>query len=405
MKIAILTQYYPPEIGAPQRRLSGLARLLVLRGHDVTVLTAMPNYPKGAIYPGYGGFVRKEVQDGVKVIHAFIYPTQKADYFRRLANYFSFVGSSLVAGSMLLKKSDYLLVESPPLFLGFAGYLLARLKRARLIFNVSDLWPESPVRLGVLRRGSILHRMSELLEGFCYRHAWLVTGQAKSILADIAQRFPRVTTYHLSNGVDTAQYRAERKTDEARARMVANGDCLALYAGLHGLAQGLDQVLGAAHQIAAEGGCRFVFIGEGPEKQALRSRAENLHLTNTLFLDALPSAEMPPYVASADIILVTLKLFIPGAVPSKLYEAMAAGRPVVLVADGEAADIVRETNAGIVIRPGDINGLVQAIRRLRDQPGLRHELGENGRRATEDRFDSTKIAERFIDHLEASRPA
>lgn len=405
MNMVILTQYYPPEIGAPQRRLSALARELVQRGHNVTVLTAMPNYPKGVLHPGYGGFVRMEERDGVHVIHSFIYPTQKADYLRRLANYFSFVCSSLVAGIVLLKRPDFLLVESPPLFLGITAYLLSRLKGARLIFNVSDLWPESPVRLGVLRRGSIPHMISEWLEGFCYRRAWLVAGQARTILADISMRFPRVTTYHLSNGVDTAQYRADAKTDEARSRMAANGECLALYAGLHGLAQGLEQVLGAAHQIAAEGGCRFVFIGEGPEKQTLQAKAEDLQLSNTLFLDPLPSAEMPPYVASADIILVTLKLFIPGAVPSKLYEAMATGRPVVLVADGEAADIVRESNAGIVVRPGDINGLVQAIRRLRDHPALRGELGANGRRATEDRFDSTKIIDRFIDHLEASKPA
>jgi glycosyltransferase involved in cell wall biosynthesis len=405
MRIVFLTQYYPPEIGAPQRRLSGLARRLVQRGHDVTVLTAMPNYPKGVIHPGYGGFVRTEERDGAKVIHAFIYPTQKADYIRRLANYFSFVLSSAVAGSALLKRSEYLLVESPPLFLGLAAFWLSRLKRSRLIFNVSDLWPESPVRLGMLRRGSAVHRVSEWLEGFCYRRSWLVTGQARTILEDIVRRFPRAATYHLSNGVDTAQYRAERRTEEARARLATNGDCLALYAGLHGLAQGLDQVLGAAHQIAEEGGCRFVFIGEGPEKQALKDKAEELRLTNTLFLDSLPSAEMPPLVASADIILVTLKLFIPGAVPSKLYEAMAAGRPVVLVADGEAAEIVRDNNAGIVVRPGDINGLAQAIRRLRDQPALRRELGENGRKAAEDRFDSTKIADRFIDHLEASRPS
>ncbi|HET6272575.1 MAG TPA: glycosyltransferase family 4 protein, partial [Bacteroidota bacterium] len=171
MKIVFLTQYYPPEIGAPQNRLSELAMRFARRGHDVVVLTAMPNYPKGEIYPGYGGLYRKETRDGVKVIRTFIYPTQRADYLHRLANYFSFVLSSAVFGSFFLPRTDYLLVESPPLFLGMSGFWLSRLKGSCMIFNVSDLWPESATRLGILRPDGMAYRSSAWLEGFCYRRA------------------------------------------------------------------------------------------------------------------------------------------------------------------------------------------------------------------------------------------
>ena len=401
MKISFLTQYYPPEFGAAQRRLSGLAKRFVERGHDVAVLTAMPSYPLGTVYPGYGGIVRREQLDGVKIIRTFIYPTQKADYLRRLTNYFSFVFSSSILGSAYLPKADFLLVESPPLFLGIAGMYLARVKGARLIFNVSDLWPESAVSLGILNKESLAYRMSRRLEELCYRQAWLVTGQAKSILADITQRFPDVPTHLLSNGVDTSLYNARERTPEVRTRLGGDGECVALYAGLHGLAQGLDQIVDAAKQVDVEGGCRFVLIGDGPQKKALQEKAAGLRLDKVKFLDPVPASAMPALVASADIVLVTLEVYIPGAVPSKLYEAMASGRPLVLMADGEAAEIVRTYNAGIVVKPGDIHGLAEAIRALRDHLQMRQTMGANGMKAAQQCFDSVNIADRFIDRLES----
>jgi glycosyltransferase involved in cell wall biosynthesis len=295
-------------------------------------------------------------------------------------------------------------VESPPLFLGITGFLLSRLKRARMIFNVSDLWPESAVRLGVLRREGMAFRASERLEAFCYHRAWLVSGQSKSILSDIVHRFPGLRTHHLSNGVDTGMFSAQRRTARARGRLSKDDQCVALYAGLHGLAQGLDQILGAAELLKADSPCRFVLLGDGPEKKTLMKQAAEKELSNIEFQDPLRAAELPEVVASADLVLVTLKMHIPGAVPSKLYEAMASGRPVVLVAEGEAAEIVERFNAGIVVPPGDIQGLARAIRTLCASPELRTELGANGRRAAEEEFDREHIVARFISHLEAALP-
>lgn len=403
MHLIILTQYYPPEIGAPQARLSAIARHFVQRGHLVTVLTGMPNYPQGKIFPGYGGFIRRETYEGVEVIRTFIYPTQKADFFHRLLNYFSFVFSSGILGAIVLPKADFLLIESPPLFLGLSGLWLSWKKRVRLIFNVSDLWPESAVRVRVLEKSSLAYKISAMLEKSCYEHAWLITGQSKGILTDIQFRFPGCPTFHLSNGVDIDMFHPNKKTQEACESLHNDkGDCVVLYAGLHGLAQGLEQAIDAANLLRKDDSLKFVFIGDGPQKNTLIERAKKYNLSNISFMDPRPAQQIPSLLACADIILVMLKMYIPGAVPSKLYEAMASGRPVMLVASGEAAEIVHEYQAGMVVAPGDILGLENALQTLSSRPDLRERYGENGRRAATQYFNRTIIVPRFIDYLEAN---
>jgi colanic acid biosynthesis glycosyl transferase WcaI len=400
LHLAIHTQYYLPEIGAPQARLSELAEQAVHRGHQVSVLTAMPNYPRGEIYPGYKGLHSKEQINGVDIIRSFIYPTQKTDMLRRLTNYFSFVFSSASIGSLGLKNIDFLLTESPPLFLGLSGFFLSRMKRARWIFNVSDLWPKSPVYLDVLVEDSIAYRISGWLESFCYHQAWLVSGQSKSILNDISRRFPGSNTFHFSNGVDTKKFGANFGNDEIRRHLATKDEFIILFAGLHGIAQGLDQIIRVASQLREHGNLRFVLIGDGPEKKKLIDMAKAEKLPNITFLDPCPKGEIPPLLASANVILVPLKKYIPGAVPSKLFEAMASEKPVILVAEGEAADIVTTANSGIVVQPGDINGIKQAILLLEKKPSSCENFGVNGRRAAQEYYDRVAIVDRFIDYLE-----
>ena len=397
MNLIILSQYYPPEIGAPQTRLSELARLLAQRGDRVQVLTAMPNYPTGRIYPGYGGLYRVEQTNGIKIVRTFIYPTQRTDFIRRLTNYFSFVATSAMLGTFLLAPADVLLVESPPLFLGLSAIWLSVVKRARLIFNVSDLWPESAVQLGIVKRNSLLHRLSSQLEKFCYRRSWLVTGQSSTIIDDIRQRFPECRTYHFSNGVDTNRFGVVKND---RNGVSPNGDCVVMYAGLHGIAQGLDQVLIAAEDLSDHDRLKFLLVGDGPEKEMLIRQAARRGLTNVEFQGPRVSEEIPSLMAGCDIVVIPLKSSLPGAVPSKIYEAMAGSKPIVLVAGGEAARIVNEHQAGMTVEPGDVKALVRALKTLFAQPQLRRTLGENGRRAAKQYFDRETIVSRFRDFLE-----
>jgi glycosyltransferase involved in cell wall biosynthesis len=401
MRFGILTQYYPPEIGAPQARLSELAACLIRRGHEVTVLTAMPNYPAGRIHQGYSGLLRRETMAGARVIRTAIYPT-RALGARRLASYGSFVASSSALGLFALPRLDLLMTESPPLFLGFAGFFLSRMKQARWIFNVSDLWPESAVRLGAVRDGLALD-LAWKLEAFCYRKAWLVSGQSREILDDVTRRFPRVPVWHLSNGAQPELFSPQARSVEARQKL-GGGSCIALYAGLHGIAQGLNQILRAAEMLRDVGGLRIALIGEGPEKAALVRAARERGLSNVTFLDPVPRAQMPELLASADLALVPLKEHLPGAVPSKIYEAMAAGVPVVLAAQGEAADVIRRSSCGVAVAPNDAEALAGAVRELAANEPQRRAFGEAGLKAAWGEFNRRAILDRFISHLERSLP-
>jgi len=404
LNIAILTQYYAPEVGAAQIRLAALAEAFTARGHQVTVLTAMPNYPLGRIYAGYPRLLLRERVAGVRVIRTYIFPTQRANLLHRLASYVSFAGWSALVGTFLLPRPDYLLVQSPPLVLGLTGVYLSWVKRTRMVFNVSDLYPETAIRLGVLRAGTVLHRLSAWLEGFCYRHAWLVAGQTLETIRDIEARFPGCHTRLLSNGVDPSLLRPPSPAGGSSGLATRNGRCVAMYAGLHGLAQGLRHLLDAAEQLQGHPGCDLLLVGDGPEKSALVSDTNRRGLTNVRFLDPRPHSEMGRTLLQADILIVPLVRYIPGAVPSKLYEAMATGRPVVLMAEGEAARVVQEHQAGLLVAPGDAAGLAKALRRLADDPALRERLGRNGRAAVERHFDRRRIGAEFVQYLESVSP-
>jgi colanic acid biosynthesis glycosyl transferase WcaI len=400
MRIGILTQYYPPEMGAPQGRLSDLAARLILHEHEVLVLAAMPNYPQGRLYPGYGGVSMREEVGGIDVLRAWIWPTKNPAAIPRTLSYLSFAVGSLFVGLRGLPRLDVLITESPPLPLGISGFLLSRLKRARWVFNVSDLWPESAVVLGALSSGSVT-KLAYKLEAFCYRHAWRVSCQSREIRASIRNRFPEVRTVAFFNGVDSDRFNPEHRSEALRREVFGGTGCVALYAGLHGIAQGLDQLLAAAERLLTED-LRIVLIGDGPEKEALVSEAQRRDLTNVTFLPPQPREEMPTLLASADVAVVTLKTRIPGAVPSKLYEAMASGLPVLLVADGEPAEIVESTGSGVVVAPGDVDGVVDALGRLAQSPEERRRLAAAGREAAVQRFDRKRLCDEFIEALETA---
>ena len=380
--LIIHTQYYLPEIGAPQSRLSEIAQNLNNFGYKVTILTAMPSYPAGKIFPGYRGIFSKENIDGIPVYRSYIYPTQSTSFAKRLFNYFSFTFSSFIVG-LFLPKADLIFTESPPLFLGISGYLLSRIKRAKWIFNVADLWPASVAELGLIDQNGFNFKISERMESFFYRNAALVTGQSKTILDNIKMRFPEVNTYHLSNGVTPERYLSNTNYNDGAIKV--------MYAGLHGIAQGLDLLIESATRLTNYPGIEFIFIGDGPEKQNLLKQASSLGLKNVTFLDPIPKAQIPETLCTADILVVPLKIQLTGAVPSKLYEGMAAGKPIILIAETEAAEIVREADSGIVIKPGDIESLTSAVSYLASEPDERIRLGNNGRRIVKEKFDQGKI--------------
>lgn len=386
--IVIHSQYYPPEVGAPQTRLHELAVGLMRQGIQVTVLTAMPSYPLGRIYDGYKGWLKVEYIDGIKTIRTAIYPTQNTSMLPRLLSYLSFILSSLVIGSWKVGRADFLLTESPPLFLGLGGFLLSRWKKASWILNISDLWPESVAELGIISRKSLGYKLGGILEAFLYRKAWMVSCQSRTILENIQERFSNVHLYHLPNGVDTNLFQPGDWNS-------GHNNFHIVYAGLHGLAQGLEQIIFAARELLPSGGIDFTLVGDGPEKERLIRLAKDLGLDQVRFLGPVAKEKIPAILNGADVVIVPLKIQLTGAVPSKLYEAMAIGKPVILIAGNEAARIVNEASCGIVVCPGDIDGLVSAIAYIRNHPEESRQMGVSGRRISVQNHDRAIIVGRF----------
>ncbi|MEM9073740.1 MAG: glycosyltransferase family 4 protein, partial [Myxococcota bacterium] len=385
----VLTQYYPPEMGAPQARLSELATRLSQRGWTVDVLTALPNYPSGRILDGYPRLRPVVEQRGVtKVARVPLYPSNTG-FAKRLATYLSFAASASVAGPLLLRRPDLLWVESPPLFIGYAAWALQALWRCPYVLNVSDLWPESAIRMGIVQEGAAT-KAAEQLERALYARAAGVTGQSTGIIDGVRARCRNVATEVITNGVDPIRFGPQHADDEAR-RLVGPGPSF-MYAGLFGYAQGLDQILDVAARVP---NARFVLVGDGPVRADLEARVASESLTNVRLLPPQPRERIPALLACADAALITLGMSIPGAVPSKIYEAMAASLPIVLVADGEPAARVHDAGAGVAVDPGDAAGLEAAVQSLASDPAQRTKLGQAGRHAAETTYHRDQIAERL----------
>ena len=404
MKLLILTQYYPPEIGAPQNRLHELAVRLKAAGMEIDVLTALPNYPRMEIMNGYENRKnRYEEIDGIPVHRSWIYVTKSKGIFSRLLIYFSFVWSSYWKGRKM-KKYDYLLVESPPLFLGYSAMALSKKLNAKLIFNVSDLWPESAEKLRIVTNKIALN-LAYKLEAKCYRQAFLITGQTQGIVDNIRTRFPDKKVYWLPNGVDVSFYNPSQ-IQPGNFRDI-NGfskeEILFFYGGIIGHAQGLEVILNAANLLRENSKIQFILQGSGPEKETLIALKQTLNLTNVHFLEPVSKKEMPSILKSIDVALVPLKnlpLF-KGAIPSKVFEALAMEVPLLLGVDGEARNhFIEKGKAGLFFQPENADELAKKALFLAENLVERLEMGKNARRYVTENFDREKIANDFMRQLE-----
>lgn len=401
MRILFLTQYYPPETGAAQNRLGDLAERLREMGHELTVLTAMPNYPAGEIYPGYRSrFWRTESVRGVRTLRTWIYATKSKGFITRILNYLSFAFFAFLRGLMMTEKVDVIFAESPPLFAGFCGYGLSRIKNARFVLNISDLWPESAVALGILRNRTLIRFVTQA-EEWLYRQAALVTGQTQGIINSICERCPGTRTMLMTNGVSpefldsTAAATASR--EKTCTELGVSKKFVAGYAGLHGLVYRLDLMLDAARALQTFAEIHFLLLGDGPEKGRLEEKARIDGLKNVTFRPTLPAHRMPEVFTTFDVIVIPLRrhdLF-KGTLPSKLFEALGAGVPVVGAFEGEAQRLIEAANCGICVEPEDSCAMAEAILTLYKDPQLRRKLGDNGREYVAKHYNRQVIAKRF----------
>jgi len=408
MRILVVCHYFPPEVGAPQARLSEFARAWAAAGEHVTVLTGMPNHPTGVVPADYRRrIVVRETTDGYSVVRTWLYATANDGVVKKSIGHLSFMASSVLLGCSRVGPADVVIVSSPTFFSILGAWVLARWKGARFVVEVRDLWPAIFVELGILRSRPAIAAL-EALELSAYRAADAVVVVSHGFAESIAARgIPADKIHVIPNGADLERFRPNPANVDVRARLGAGpGDTLVLYLGAHGISHGLAAIADAAAELATEP-VKFAFVGEGAAKAELSRRVAELELPHVMLMPAVPTESVAELISSADICLVPLRdlqLF-QAFIPSKLFEYLAAGKAVVGSVAGEAAEILKAAGA-LVVDPEDSAAIAGAIGDLSRDPNRRRAMGSRGRAFVEQHFDRQALARRYrallLDLLDAS---
>lgn len=405
MRILYLSQYFPPEAGATQTRAYEMTQAWVNLSHKVTILTEFPNHPSGLIPPSYRGkFFERSELNGIEVVRSWVKASPVKNFSNRMLFYLTYMITASIAGVFLARdKYDFIYASSPPLFVGGAALFLSAIKRIPLVFEVRDLWPESAVALGELSNRYAIS-LATWLEKACYRKAVQVVVVTRGIYNRLAERgIPTDKLRFVPNGANTDLFTFHPDGRErVRRELALDQKFVAIYAGIHGLAQGLETVLDAARILQTVPDIHILMIGDGPKKAEIQSLAASYNLPNLTLLPEKPREIIPDYLSAADVALIPLKkanIFM-GALPSKIFDAWACARPVLLSIDGEAREVVENVNGGIFIPPEDPAKMAEALISLRDSPLGRQSMGENGQYYTRQNHSRASLAEKLILHLE-----
>lgn len=375
-RITILSQFYYPEIGAPQNRLLETVEGLQNLGWEVQVVTALPNYPKGKIFGAYRWkFSVVENHEKIEIIRFWIYPSISKKALPRL---FSMLSFSLTSCFSLLKvrkfKPTYILTESPPLTLGFTGLLLSKYCNAKHILNISDIWPLSAFELGAIKKGRI-YRSIEKIEHFLYKKSHACTGQSEGIINHLKTNGAK--KYHLyRNGICIEKYNPKKDHNTDKIKIV--------YAGLLGVAQDIYSI---CKHVNFEN-CEFHIYGDGVQTKQIEELLKNNNTPNIILHKPIPSIEVPDELIKYDIALVPLAREIFGAVPSKIYEAMAVGLPIIYSGGGEANEIIQNNEVGWICEPSNFKEISDTIKQVSQLPTNKlQEYSSRSRNAAETIFD------------------
>ncbi|MER3445455.1 MAG: glycosyltransferase WbuB [Candidatus Dadabacteria bacterium] len=408
MKVLYVSQYFPPEMGAPSARVHELSKYWVRLGHEVTVLTGFPNHPTGEVPTEYKKKMKKlvisEEVDGIKVIRTWLYPIPNRKAYERILNYGSFFISAAIAGSFI-KKPDVIIATSPPLLVGLSGYWVSLIKGVPFVFEVRDLWPESVAATEMLKRDSISIRLLDNIASFLYRKCNKIAVVTEAIRDNLIRN--RGIQSHkimvVENGVETNLFSPYFHRNVIKGQLGLERKFIVSYIGTIGVSHALEVVLEVAKVLKNKiENLIFLIVGEGAEKERLIRIKEEQKLSNVVFFDKQPKERVPLFINASDVCLVLLKKteIFKTVLPSKMLEFMSCGRPIILGVDGQAKKILEEANCGIYVEPENIEALSRLICRFYENSLLRKELGDNGRDYILKRFSREKKASEYLNLLE-----
>ncbi len=403
MRILFLSHYFFPEGNAPATRVYELCRRWARMGHEVTVVTCAPNVPRGVVYAGYANRpYQRELVDGVHVRRVWTLLAANEGSARRIANYLSFLLAGTLA-ALAAPRPDVLIATSPQFFCGLAGVLASRLRRVPFVLEIRDLWPESIVAVGAMRPSRTI-RWLEWLERRMYAAATRIVTVGDGYRRKLAERGVAPERVDLvPNGVDLGMFRSGADGSSVRREFGLGDAFVCAYVGTIGMGCGLDVALRAGRLLRERGreDVRFLLVGDGAIRERLEREAREAGLANVVFTGRLDKARMPEVLAAADACLVHLarrELFTT-VLPSKIFEAAAMSRPIVLGVEGFAAELVAGAGAGLCIEPENEAQLVEAVLRLADDRALARRLGAAGRTELAARYDYDDLAARYAELL------
>jgi glycosyltransferase involved in cell wall biosynthesis len=366
MRLLFITDNFPPEVNAPANRTYEHCREWVKSGVDVTVITCAPNFPKGEVYPGYKNkLIHKEVIDGIKVIRVFTFITANEGIIKRTLDYVSFAITAFFAG--LFVKTDIIISTSPQFFTSLTGRLLSFFKRKPWIFEVRDIWPESIIAVGIMERNNII-RALEKLEKYYYRkanHIVVVTDSFKQNLIDKGVPASKISIF--KNGANLDLYKPQDKNESLLKQFNLKDKFIFAYIGTHGMAHGLDFILNSIQSIQdTNPKFHFIFIGDGAERINLLKQSEDLKLKNVTFINSVNKKDVVEYLSIMDVAIVNLKksdTFL-NVIPSKIFEAAAMEKPILLGLEGETKKMILEFDSGICYEPENENDFIKAMNEI-----------------------------------------
>jgi len=402
MNIAFYSHYFTPEIGAPSSRVHDLSRQFQAAGHNVEVVTCFPNHPAGKIYEGYSpGVYMRELLDNVLVHRHWTYITPNKGFLKKTIGHVSYLPSAVLVSNRRLNPPDIVIGSSPTFFAAMAAAIAGIQYKTPFVMEVRDLWPAIFVDLGVIKSRRMIHWL-EKLELALYRRAIRVVTVTEAFRCNLIERgIEADKVYTIPNGADTEFWRPRPVPGELKKRLGLEGCFVVLYIGAHGISHALGRVLEAAVRLQGYVPVRFLFVGEGAEKNALIARAKALGLQNVIFHGPVDKKAVRDFYALADICLVPLrniKLF-EGFIPSKMFEIMAMGRPIVASLAGEPAEILSRSGSALVVPSEDSRGMAEAILHIYSHREVAENMGKSGRKFVVEHYSRRSLAANYVDVL------